>query len=115
MINLFSLIALAFFIVLGIVVGLLNPTSVDINIFISTITLPLSIVMSVLFVIGMTVGGLIVFLQVIQYRWKLRTQLKDNQKLSNQIIELKKELIDKKEKKVKQEIQENKQAPQLVK
>ena len=113
MIKLFSLLAVAYFVIFGVVVGLLNPASVDINIFITTITIPLSVVMSVLFVAGMAVGSVIIFLQVLKYRWKIHAQVKQNQKLSSQIIELKKELVENRETKVKHELEESFTFPQL--
>lgn len=113
MIKLFSLLAVAFFVIFGVVIGLLNPASVDINVFVTTITLPLSVVMSVLFVVGMAVGGAIIFLQVLKYRWKIHAQVKQNQKLSSQIVELKKELVEQRENKVKQELEDSSESPQL--
>lgn len=107
MIKLFSLLSIAAFVLLGVAIGLLNPNSVDINLFLATITLPLSVVMSALFVFGMGVGAFIIFFQVLSVRWKLHAKTKENQKLANQIVELKKELIEKKEQEVKHEIRSN--------
>lgn len=59
--------------------------------------------MSALLVLGMMVGGLIVFIQVIRLRWQLRSKLKHNQKLSDQIVQLKKQIVEAKELRVKQD------------
>lgn len=64
--------------------------------------------MSALLVIGMTIGGIIVFFQVMRLRWQLRGKVKQNQKLSDQIVQLKKQIVEAKEKQVKQDSESNK-------
>ena len=59
--------------------------------------------MSALLVIGMMMGGVIVFIQVIRLRWQLRRKLKHNQQLSDQIVQLKKQIVEAKERRVKQD------------
>ncbi len=98
MFKLFSVLAVLLFVLFGIVIGLMNPVSVELNLFVSTLTLPLSVIMSALLVIGMLIGGGIVFVQVLRLRWRLRSKVKECQKLSDQIVQLKKENVEVKEK-----------------
>lgn len=101
MIKLFSILAVVGFVFLGVIVGLLNPTSVAINIFVTDITLPLSVVMSALFVMGMAVGALIIYFKVLRLHLRLQLKIRENHKLTNQVVEMKKELVNFKEQKVK--------------
>lgn len=82
---------------IGVTLGVLNPVSVDLNLLITYIQLPLSVVMAVLFVLGLTIGAAIISIQVIRLRWVIRQKTKQNQKLSDQIIQLKKANIEAKE------------------
>ena len=97
MFKLFSLIFIILFLMIGVTLGVLNPASVDLNLLITYIQLPLSVVMAVLFVLGLTIGAAIISIQVIRLRWVIRQKTKQNQKLSDQIIQLKKANIEAKE------------------
>lgn len=97
MFKLLSIFAALAFVVMGVVVGLLNPVSVDLNLFFLTVTLPLSVVMAALLVVGMAVGGMIVYIQVLKLRWRLRCKTRENQKLSDDILQLKKQQVQVKE------------------
>lgn len=97
MFKLFSLIFIILFLMIGVTLGVLNPVSVDLNLLITYIQLPLSVVMAVLFVLGLTIGAAIISIQVIRLRWVIRQKTKQNQKLSDQIIQLKKANIEAKE------------------
>ncbi len=105
MLKLFSLIAVVLFVLLGIVVGLLNPVAVELNLFFLSANLPLSVIMSALLVLGMAIGGLVVFLQVLKLRWIIHAKVRDNQKLSDQIIQLKKAQIETKENRAKSRVE----------
>jgi|ACQI01.1.fsa_nt_gi uncharacterized membrane protein YciS (DUF1049 family) len=94
---LFSIVAIVTFLLLGIVIGLLNPVAVDLNLFFTSATLPLSVVMSVLLVIGMAIGGFIVFLQLLKVKWLVVSKNREIHKLSDQVIQLKKTNIEIKE------------------
>ncbi len=104
MIKLFSILLVIAFVAMGVVVGLLNPISVELNLFLLTVTLPLSVVMSALLVVGMLVGAVIIYTQVIKLRWLLRAKTRQNQKLSDEIIQLKKQQVEHKENQVREEI-----------
>ena len=90
MFKLFSILIIAVFVLLGVVVGILNPVSVELNLFVTRISLPLSVVMSALLATGMAIGGAVVFMEVIKLRWLLRAKQREKQKLSDQIVQLKK-------------------------
>lgn len=77
--------------------GVLNPTPVDLNLLFTYVQLPLSVVMALLFILGLSIGAVIISIQVIRLRWLVRQKTKHNQKLSDQIIQLKKANIEAKE------------------
>lgn len=97
MFKLFSLIFIILFLMIGVTLGVLNPASVDLNLLVTYIQLPLSVVMAVLFILGLTIGAAIISIQAVRLRWVIRQKTKQNQKLSDQIIQLKKANIEAKE------------------
>lgn len=97
MLKLFSLLFIISFLIIGVVLGILNPSSVELNLLITSIDLPLSVIMAVLFILGLVVGAAIISMQVIRLRWALRQKTKQNLKLTDQIIQLKKANIQVKE------------------
>ncbi|WP_038126285.1 lipopolysaccharide assembly protein LapA domain-containing protein [Thiomicrorhabdus sp. Milos-T2] len=102
MLKLFSLLFIISFLIIGVVLGVLNPTSVELNLLITSVNLPLSVIMAVLFIIGLVVGAAIISMQVIRLRWIVRQKTKQNLKLSDQIIQLKKANIQVKESSTKE-------------
>lgn len=97
MFKLLSILVMVLFVITGIAVGVLNPTSVSLNLFVVQVELPLSVIMAALLVVGMAVGAFIIFMQVLRLRWVIRRKVKENQKLSDQIIQLKKASVEIKE------------------
>ncbi|BCN93354.1 hypothetical protein THMIRHAM_11390 [Thiomicrorhabdus immobilis] len=97
MLKLISLLFIIAFLIIGVVLGVLNPVSVELNLLIVTFNLPLSVIMAALFIIGLTVGAAIISMQVIRLRWIVRQKTKQNLKLSDQIIQLKKANVQVKE------------------
>jgi len=53
--------------------------------------------MAALVVLGLTIGAAFISIQAIRLRWVIRQKTKQNQKLSDQIIQLKKANIEAKE------------------
>lgn len=92
MIKLLSLIAVFAFVGFGVVLGLLNPTLVSFDYFFGQRHIPLSILLSVSFVIGMVLAGFFVFSQVVRLQWKLYRLNKHHKQQAIEIIELKKQL-----------------------
>jgi len=90
MFKIVSILFTLLFILIGVTLGVLNPTPVNLDLFIIKLTPPLSVVMAVLLILGMIIGAMIIFLQVMRLRWVIRKKNKENQMLSNQIIELRK-------------------------
>ncbi|MDX1352238.1 MAG: LapA family protein [Thiomicrorhabdus sp.] len=97
MFKLVSVLITLFFILTGVTLGVLNPTAVVLDLFIIKLTLPLSVVMAALLILGMLIGAMIIFMQVMRLRWVIRKKTKENQKLSNQIIQLRKTNAETKE------------------
>lgn len=94
MLKLLSLFVTLVVLALGIILGVLNSTPVELNLFLIKPTLPLSLVLTLFLLVGFLVGALIVFMQVIRIKWQLRKQIKLNQKQADQIIQLKKANIE---------------------
>lgn len=94
MLKLLSLFVTLVVLALGIILGVLNSTPVELNLFSIKPTLPLSLVLTLFLLVGFLVGALIVFMQVIRIKWQLRKQIKLNQKQADQIIQLKKANIE---------------------
>lgn len=97
MLKLISILFIISFLIIGVVLGILNPVSVELNLLLTTIHLPLSVIMAGLFIIGLAVGAAIISMQVIRLRWVVRQKNKQNLKLSDQIIQLKKANVQAKE------------------
>lgn len=98
MFKLLSLIITMVFIVIGVTLGVLNPQAVQLDLYLINLELPLSVIMAALFISGMLIGAFFIFLQVLTLRWAVRRKTKENQKLSDQIIQLKKTSVQAKEK-----------------
>ncbi len=78
----------------GMALGVLNPTPVTLDLFLIRPTLPLSLVLASVLIFGVLVGAGIILVQVAQLQWRLRKQIKVNQKQSSQIIQLKKDQVN---------------------
>ena len=85
------------FLVLGVTIGLLNPVEVPVNLFLLQPSIPLSVVMAVMFILGMLIGASIVFTKILRLQWTLKKLQHEKQKLSNQLIQLKKNHLQEKE------------------
>jgi putative membrane protein len=97
MFKLVSFVVTLFFLMVGITLGVLNPTAVTLDLFILQPQVPLSMVMAVTLILGMVFGALMILVQVMRLRWKLRKQIRANRKLSDQIVQLKKANVQAKE------------------
>lgn len=82
------------FIVVGIVIGVLNPHNVSINVFIQTLEIPLSIVISVSLLLGVIVGAALVIYKSMTLSWQLHQKSKQHDKLYNELIQCKKQLAE---------------------
>jgi len=94
MLKLISLFVTLVVLALGITLGVLNSTPVELNLFLIKPTLPLSLVLTLFLITGFLIGALVVSMQVIRIKWQLRKQIKLNQKQADQIIQLKKANIE---------------------
>lgn len=92
MLKLFTLIASLVFVTFGVLLGVLNPTPVKLDLFFLTPTLPMSIVMALIFILGLALGAGLIGLKVMKFRWSLNRLEKRSRQQANQIIELKKQL-----------------------
>ena len=97
MLKIISLIATLLFVAAGILLGVLNPTPIKLDLFLLTPTLPLSLIMAIMFIFGLLLGALLMASKIFRLRWQLAKESKKNRKQANQIIELKTELSKKQE------------------
>ncbi len=77
---------------LGAVLGVLNPNPVDLNLFVLKTTIPLGLVLALTLVVGALLGASVLSLKMGGVKWKLRKQVRLNKKQTNQLLDLKKEL-----------------------
>ncbi len=92
MLKLLSLIAIFVFLVVGVLIGLLNPVLVEVDYYFSRLQLPLSIVVSVSFALGLLLAGLVSMMQIARLHWRLNRLTKQTKAQANEILELKKNL-----------------------
>ncbi|MGM0541146.1 MAG: lipopolysaccharide assembly protein LapA domain-containing protein [Pseudomonadota bacterium] len=78
----------------GMVLGVLNPEPVTLDLFLIRPTLPLSLILALMLIFGVILGAGVILIQVAQLKWRLRKQIKINQKQSSQIIQLKKDQVN---------------------
>ncbi|MEA3404544.1 MAG: LapA family protein [Pseudomonadota bacterium] len=90
MFKLISVALTALFLVFGAAIGVFNPQLVTIDLLVLKQELALSILLSVVFILGMLVGASIMLVQITQLKWRLGKQKRANQKQSDQILQLKK-------------------------
>lgn len=92
MFKLFIFVIILFLLFLGIVLGVLNPSLVELDLFILKAMFPLGVILAVSLVIGALLGSAVSSLQIGRLKWQLRKQQRENQKRLNQIVQLKKNL-----------------------
>jgi putative membrane protein len=92
MLKLFSTLVAILFLVLGVLLGLLNPTLVSFDYYFNQLQLPLSILLGFAFVTGIALALFFIGFQVLTLRYKLRQANKKYSKQVNEVIELKKQL-----------------------
>ena len=92
MLKLFTTLAAMMFLVLGVLLGLLNPTLVSFDYYFNQLQLPLSILLGLAFVSGIVLALFFMLFQVLTLRYQLRQINKKYGKQVNETIELKKQL-----------------------
>lgn len=90
MLKILSLSLTAVFLIAGVTLGVLNPQSVTIDLLWFQWALPLSVVMAALFIAGMLLGAGLMVVQLTRMKWRLLKQKRDNQKLMDEVLQLKK-------------------------
>ncbi|MDY0136638.1 MAG: LapA family protein [Thiomicrospira sp.] len=92
MLKLLSLIAIFVFLVVGVLIGLLNPILVEVDYYFARLQLPLSIVISLSFALGLLLAGLVSMMQITRLHWRLNRVNKQTKAQASEILELKKNL-----------------------
>lgn len=93
MLKILSLSLTVLFLAAGVTLGVLNPQTVQIDLLWLQWSLPLSVVMAVLFIAGMLLGAGLMTMQLTRHKWLLIKQKRDNQKLMDEILQLKKSQV----------------------
>ncbi|MBN2647594.1 MAG: LapA family protein [Thiotrichales bacterium] len=99
MYRLISLSITVSFILGGLFLGLLNPHFVKVDFFWQQFDWPLGVLMALMLVLGMALGALLIKLQVAQLRWRLAKQQRLAQKQADELVHLKKRLLEATQKK----------------
>ncbi len=89
--KLFIFLIIITLLLLGAVLGVLNPNPVELNLFVFKTTIPLGLTLAFTLVIGALLGASVLSLKMGGLRWKLRKQVRLNKKQANQVLDLKKE------------------------
>lgn len=92
MLKVLSTLTALVFLVLGVLLGLLNPSLVSFDYYFNQIQLPLSILLGLAFIVGLVLALLFTLFQVLSLRYKLRQLSKKHTKQVDELIELKKQL-----------------------
>lgn len=92
MLKVFSLLITVLVLLLGLALGVLNPTPVKFDAFFIVTELPLSILLVIALIVGGLMGVLALSAQLIRLRWQLKSQMRINQKQADQVIQLTKEI-----------------------
>lgn len=90
--RLISLISFAFFLLLGVILALLNPQAVMFDYFFKQASLPLSILMTLSFLIGLFVAGLLLSTRMWSMQWQISKSTKKLKLQEAEILQLKKNL-----------------------
>lgn len=93
MAKILSFIITIFFLIIGLTLGVLNPSSVPFDLFFFQTDIPLSILLAIALVIGMLIGSLYTLSQLVKLRWQVKRLEKDNKKQLDNIVQLKKEAV----------------------
>lgn len=98
----FKLISLSFtvlFLLIGLLLGVLNPGLVKIDFYLIAFEFPLGLALATVLVSGMLLGALLIKMQVTQLKWRLSKQIRLNQKQADELVKTKKTLAESKHEK----------------
>ena len=98
------------FLVLGLLLGLFNPHSVNIDLIIFQAQLPLSLIIASSILLGLLIASIYFGSFTLRTKWALKKQLKENQKLNNTILDLNRKILEKEN----QDLLETKGKPLLL-
>ncbi len=87
-----SLISFALFLLLGVTLALLNPQTVTFDYFFHQTSLPLSIILSLSFLLGLFLAGLLLTTKLWSAQWQLRKSNKKLKQHDAELLKLKKTL-----------------------
>lgn len=105
MLKILSIIVTLLFIAVGILLGVLNPTPIELDLFLIKPVLPLSLILAVVLILGMVIGSLLISLKLVSFRWQLSKANRQSRKQADQIVQLKKQLAAQSSKDSSSEVQ----------
>lgn len=94
MTKLISITITLFFLGLGFLLGVLNPDLVPFDLYWYQIELPISLLIVIAFATGLLTAGVIFLSQTLKLKWQINRHKKAEKKQLNEIIALKKALLD---------------------
>lgn len=94
MTKIFSFTITILFLLIGLTLGILNPNLVPFDLFWTQIEMPLSLLLAIALVIGMLLASFYFFSQTLKLKWRLKRHEKANKKQLDEIIQLKKQMLE---------------------
>lgn len=94
MFKIISILITLFFLALGILLGVLNPGEVSFDLVFQVIHIPLSILLSLAFTLGMLLAAVYFVSLLVQKKWQIRKLTKANAKLSDEVVQLNKKQVE---------------------
>jgi putative membrane protein len=88
MAKLITILIALLFIAVGVVLGLLNPQVVHFDGYFAQVDLPLSVLMAIAFMIGLVLGGFLLFSQILALQWRIGKLTREARKREKEISEL---------------------------
>lgn len=90
----FSFIITLLFLGLGFILGILNPEWVPVDFYWYQIELPISLIIVIAFAFGLVSAGFILLSKILKLKWQLKRYEKAEKKQLNEIMALKKNLLE---------------------
>lgn len=94
MLKIISIIVTFLFLILGLVLGVLNPQPVQMDLIFLQTELPLSLLLAGSIVGGMIIAALYFSSVLVKEKWDHKKLQKEKERLTNEVVQLKKQIVD---------------------
>lgn len=110
MLKIISLIVTFLFLILGLVLGVLNPQPVQMDLIFLQTELPLSLLLAGSIVGGMVIAALYFSSVLVKEKWDHKKLQKDKERLTDEVVQLKKQIVDMETLQASEEVSTNEKA-----